>query len=45
MRYLPDVLAIAGAALVVYGMALAYAPSAYIIMGGFLFYTASRLPR
>lgn len=45
MRYLPDVLALAGAALVVYGMSLVYTPSAYILAGGFLFYTASRIPR
>lgn len=45
MRYLPDVIAVAGAALVTYGFALVYAPFAYILAGGFLFYTASRLPR
>lgn len=45
MKYLPDVLALAGLACVTYGISLVNTASAFCFFGGMLIFVASRLPR
>jgi len=45
MRHLPDVLAVIGAAIIVYGVAMIHVPTAVILAGGFVIFAAYTIHR